>query len=107
MTYFCKKTSIILKSIFMKRFTLLFILLLPLSSFGVEYVRGDVNGDGVLNIADVTRLISIVLSNEAVDQYVVEAGDMTGDGVLTIGDVTALASYINNNTLEYIPDIEI
>ena len=73
----------------------------------VGYIKGDVNGDGVLNIADVTRLISIVLSNEAVDQYVVEAGDMTGDGVLTIGDVTALASYINNNTLEYIPDIEI
>ena len=47
---------------------------------------GDVNGDGVMSIADVTSLIDLLLDNGSVP----EVGDVNGDGQVTIADVTAL-----------------
>ena len=53
------------------------------------YVPGDANGDGHVTIADVTAMISLLMSGSAVDN---PAADVNGDGHLTIGDVTALIS---------------
>jgi len=47
---------------------------------------GDVDGDGVVNIADVTALIDILLSGGTVPAN----ADVDGDGVVNIADVTAL-----------------
>ena len=50
--------------------------------------RGDINGDGIVNVADVTALIQIVLnSTPLADQSI---ADLTGDGVVNVADVTAL-----------------
>lgn len=49
-------------------------------------VPGDVNGDGVVNIADVTTLINRLLTGAAIDAI----DDVNGDGTANIGDVTAL-----------------
>ena len=54
---------------------------------------GDVNGDGEVNIGDVTALISIILSATPESVYELDA-DVNGDGEVNIGDVTALIDII-------------
>ena len=54
---------------------------------------GDVNGDGEVNIGDVTALISIILSATPESTYELDA-DVNGDGEVNIGDVTALIDII-------------
>ena len=51
-----------------------------------EFTLGDVNGDGVVSIVDVTALIDLLLG----DGTYIQAGDMDEDGSMTIVDVTAL-----------------
>ena len=48
---------------------------------------GDVDGDGTVNISDVTALIDLLLSGA---QEASAAADVDGDGVVNISDVTAL-----------------
>jgi surface protein len=57
------------------------------------FKRGDVNGDGIVDIADVTMLISAVLGNQTVDSAV---ADMNGDYVVDVSDVTALIALVLN-----------
>ena len=56
-------------------------------------LRGDVNGDGLVDISDVTMLISAVLGNQTVDSSV---ADMNGDNVVDVSDVTDLISRVLN-----------
>ena len=56
---------------------------------GTSYIVGDVNCDGRLSIADVTKLIDLLLGN-ATEPFSVEAADVNRDGRTSIGDVTAL-----------------
>ena len=52
------------------------------------FTVGDVNGDGTVNIADVTALIDYLLDSSA--SVNVDAADVNGDGAVNIADVTAL-----------------
>ena len=52
--------------------------------------RGDVNGDGKVNISDVTALINLLLSDGAFSA----AADCYQDGKLSINDVTTLINYL-------------
>ena len=54
---------------------------------------GDVNGDGLVGIADVTDLIDYILGFE-LDGFAVEAADVSGDGIIGIADVTDLIDMI-------------
>ena len=58
-------------------------------------MMGDVNGDGQVNITDVTQLIAIVLNDEMVENMA--AADLNGDGAINITDVTALISLVLNS----------
>ncbi len=58
-----------------------------------EFQPGDVNGDGMIGIADVTDLIDYILGNDP-QPFNYEAGDVTGDGIIGIADVTTLIDYI-------------
>ncbi|MBR5170638.1 MAG: BspA family leucine-rich repeat surface protein [Muribaculaceae bacterium] len=53
-------------------------------------LRGDVNGDGEVNIADVNALIDIILSGKGGTA----AADVNGDGEVNIADVNALIDMI-------------
>ena len=53
---------------------------------------GDVNGDGAVNITDVTGLIDLLLSGEELPAYI----DVNGDGVVNITDVTGLIDLLLN-----------
>ena len=54
-------------------------------------VGGDANGDGVVNISDVTDLISYLMSGSGSGINLSNA-DVNGDGVVNISDVTDLIS---------------
>ena len=53
-------------------------------------VKGDVNGDGAVTIADVTLLVNIILGKTEGNT----AADVNGDGNTTIADVTTLVNII-------------
>ena len=52
-------------------------------------VRGDVNGDGTVNIADINAIIGMIL-----DGRNTAAGDVNGDGTVNISDINAVISII-------------
>ena len=59
----------------------------------VPILRGDVNSDGVVNIADVTEIIDYLLYGDEVD-FNFDAADTNGDGRVNIGDVADITDYI-------------
>ena len=54
---------------------------------------GDVNGDGLVNIADVTEIIDLMINNNG--EYFANA-DVDGNGVINIADVTSLIDMLLN-----------
>lgn len=58
-------------------------------------MRGDVDGDGVIGIGDITTLIDYVLNGYAIN-IVLENSDVDQDGIISIGDITGLIDYILN-----------
>ena len=71
--------------------SLMVAVLLPLSSFGQYYMRGDINGDRTVNISDVTALISQVLSSGGA---YIPRSDVNYDRATNIADVTELIHYV-------------
>ena len=57
--------------------------------------RGDVNGDGIMSIADVTFLIDAILNGDYEGIYF-ESADLNINGRLDIGDVTSLIDELLN-----------
>ena len=57
--------------------------------------QGDVNGDGVMSIRDVTSLIDVLLGHE-LDSFYFDSADLNSNGRLDIGDVTSLIDNLLN-----------
>lgn len=64
----------------------------------IKTIIGDVNRDGLINIADVTALVSIILGNDSNEPFVYDhlAADVNRDGEINIVDVTSLVNIILN-----------
>lgn len=60
----------------------------------VDYILGDVNDDGCVDISDATALINYLLSGSG--DINVLAADMNGDGCIDISDATSLINYLLN-----------
>ena len=61
-------------------------------------MKGDVNGDGLVTIADANAIISIVLNGEdSTDAGTLALADVNGDGVVTIADANAVIGIILGN----------
>ena len=58
-----------------------------------EFIRGDVDMDGAVGIADVTALVDYILSKDA-SEISLGAADTDLDGQIGIADVTSLVDYI-------------
>ena len=65
----------------------------------IDYIPGDINGDGIVNMKDVTRLVNYLNDNEAYE-VIKKALDVNGDGIVSIKDVTRLVEHLNDNTVE-------
>ena len=62
-----------------------------------SFIKGDVDGDGNVNISDVTALIDYLLSGNA-SGINVSAADCNLDGKVNISDVTSLIDYLLSGT---------
>lgn len=56
-----------------------------------DIIRGDVNGDGKVNVSDVTALINMILGTLPTDQA---RADVNGDTRVNVSDVTTLINII-------------
>ena len=64
--------------------------------FEAGFVRGDTNGDGIINIGDVVYLVSYLYKSGPAPTPV-ESGDVNCDEIVNIGDVVYLVSYLYRN----------
>jgi hypothetical protein len=58
-----------------------------------SFTRGDVNGDGAINVGDVVHLVNF-LYRDGDPPLPMEAGDFDCDGVVNVGDVVHLVNYL-------------
>lgn len=58
--------------------------------------RGDVNGDGKVNITDVSLIAANVKGKKAIDKYSLNAADANGDGTVNVTDITAAAAQVKS-----------
>ena len=84
-------------------------------SYGYEYAQshnipyilldsvllGDANGDGYVNISDVTDIQRAVAEMDTLDDLRKKAADVNGDGVVTIDDATILQMYLAEFATDY------
>ena len=66
------------------------------ATFEASAIRyGDVNGDGVINLLDVTRLLQFIRGIDISDDgYIAVNADANGDGVVNMLDVTAILRFV-------------
>ena len=64
----------------------------------IDYLPGDINGDGNVNTKDLTRLLKYI-NHEDVD-CTEQALDVNGDGKVNTKDLTRLLKYINHEDVE-------
>jgi len=62
----------------------------------VQYLCGDVSGDGVVDVGDVVYLINYLYKNGS-PPYPLVAGDVNADGIVDVGDVVYLINYLFKN----------
>ncbi|MBO4815328.1 MAG: family 10 glycosylhydrolase [Muribaculaceae bacterium] len=62
-----------------------------MAAYELKSLKGDVNGDGQVNVSDVTALINMILGVLPVDQF---RGDINDDDDVNVNDVTSLINII-------------
>ena len=62
-------------------------------SVGDDYILGDVNGDGVVNISDATEIQKYAVGRMNLTEAQLVSGDVNGDGVVNISDATDIQKY--------------
>ena len=62
------------------------------------YAIGDVNHDGYINIADLTKLIDLKAASYATKDLTFWTADLNEDGVINDDDITALKAKVLSNT---------
>ena len=83
-----------------KILTLALLLILSISLFAsvsaavTAYRNGDVNGDGTINLKDVTQLRRVLADGDVSTDAVVGNPDVNGDGAVNLKDVTTLQRYL-------------
>ena len=59
----------------------------------MAYTIGDANGDGTVDVSDITSVASSILGNTP-EGFSLDAADVNGDGVVDVADITAIANII-------------
>ena len=69
-------------------------------AYYINIVKGDVTGDGMVNIADVIKLADHTVTNDILDYFEELAAEVTHDTTLNIADVIKLADYTVDRNIE-------
>ena len=62
-----------------------------------DYIRGDINNDGVVGMDDLTAMINYLVTNNT-SNFNMDAADTNQDGVVGMDDLTVLINYLVYNT---------
>lgn len=65
--------------------------------FIVGYEPGDVNGDGWINISDLTLLTDYLIGSATLNQYQLDAADVNRDGEVNISDAICLTDILSGS----------
>ncbi len=76
---------------------LLLVLLVLVLTYQNPVILGDVNGDGVINEKDLTKVQNYLLETEKLSRWEKLSADMNQDGEITILDLLKLSKYIHIN----------
>jgi hypothetical protein len=68
-------------------------VIIPTHLHVTEFDRGDANGDGIINIADVVFLVNYLFTGGPAPEPM-EAGDANCDGTVDIADAVYLVNYL-------------
>lgn len=63
----------------------------------VEIIPGDVNGDGFVNVLDISMLAAYILGNNP-ESFILPAADFDADGMVNVADISAIAGFILDGT---------
>lgn len=63
------------------------------SSFRIVEIKGDIDGDDIIDVADITKLVSIILE---IETDTTGDADADGDGTVDVADVTKVVNMILN-----------
>ena len=57
-------------------------------------VRGDIDGDGIVNVTDLSKLAAHIKGSKPLEDSLFSAADIDRDGHVNISDISVLAAYI-------------
>ena len=60
-----------------------------------DYISGDVNGDGLVNVTDIVATVNYIMEKPS-DGFNEEAADLNGDGEINVTDIVKMVSIIMN-----------
>ena len=62
---------------------------------GGDYIPGDVNGDGLVNVTDIVATVNFIMEKPS-DGFNKDAADLNGDGLVNVTDIVKMVSIIMN-----------
>ncbi len=65
-------------------------------AWNCSIILGDADGDGEVSIADVTKVVNYILTNETTG-LIFENADVDGSGTLDINDISGIVAIILGN----------
>lgn len=77
--------------------------------YGAEFkftlLKGDANGDGVVDVADVVAIVNKILEKPS-ENFNEEAADINGDGVIDVSDVVSVVNIILKGGTQSSPEAQ-
>lgn len=67
--------------------------------YGEDYTLGDVNGDGKINISDITKISAHIKGKRLLTDIQFKRADVNLDGVVNITDITKISAHIKGKKL--------
>ena len=64
---------------------------------GLQYVVGDINNDGIIDILDLVSIVNYILGSIDFDTVQVLSSDINEDGIINIQDIIGIINIIVNN----------